>query len=140
MILDKLASSLECAKQMQPLVHYLCYNQNVLHVQHELSFASNAYKNSNSYVRIHKQLLRTTEKTQLGQLKYLFTSAMESNYGCPPPRKGNLITVLSIDGGGVKGIIPATFLAFLESKLQVDPMFPCCIYSLATFITSIFLS
>jgi len=65
---------------------------------------------------------------------------MESNYGCPPPRKGNLITVLSIDGGGVKGIIPATFLAFLESKLQVDPMFLCCIYSLATFITSIFLS
>ena len=72
-------------------------------------------------------------------MKYLFTSAMESNYACPPPRKGNLITVLSIDGGGVKGIIPATFLAFLESKLQVDPMFLCCIYSLATFITSIFL-
>jgi len=47
---------------------------------------------------------------------------MESNYACPPPRKGNLITVLSIDGGGVKGIIPATFLAFLESKFQVDPM------------------
>ncbi|CAO2182037.1 unnamed protein product [Urochloa humidicola] len=43
---------------------------------------------------------------------------MENNYACPPPSKGNLITVLSIDGGGVKGIIPATFLAFLESKLQ----------------------
>lgn len=43
---------------------------------------------------------------------------MENNYACPPPSKGNLITVLSIDGGGVKGVIPATFLAFLESKLQ----------------------
>ncbi|KAI0495269.1 hypothetical protein KFK09_025419 [Dendrobium nobile] len=28
------------------------------------------------------------------------------------------ITVLSIDGGGVRGIIPGTILAFLESKLQ----------------------
>ncbi|KAI3980774.1 hypothetical protein MKX01_025339 [Papaver californicum] len=29
-----------------------------------------------------------------------------------------LITILSIDGGGVRGIIPATTLAFLESELQ----------------------
>ncbi|EES01907.1 patatin-like protein 3 isoform X1 [Sorghum bicolor] len=43
---------------------------------------------------------------------------MENNHACPPPSKGNLITILSIDGGGVKGIIPGTFLAFLESKLQ----------------------
>jgi hypothetical protein len=49
-----------------------------------------------------------------------FAIAMENNYACPPPSKGNLITVLSIDGGGVKGVIPATFLAFLESKLQVN--------------------
>ncbi|KDO77341.1 hypothetical protein CISIN_1g022802mg [Citrus sinensis] len=32
--------------------------------------------------------------------------------------KGKKITVLSIDGGGVKGIIPGTILAFLESRLQ----------------------
>ncbi|KAJ6794069.1 patatin-like protein 2 [Iris pallida] len=32
------------------------------------------------------------------------------------PKK--LITILSIDGGGVRGIIPGTILAFLESKLQ----------------------
>lgn len=33
-----------------------------------------------------------------------------------------LITILSIDGGGVRGIIPGTVLAFLESKLQeLDP-------------------
>ncbi|RWV86467.1 hypothetical protein GW17_00051629 [Ensete ventricosum] len=35
------------------------------------------------------------------------------------PTYGNLITILSIDGGGIKGIIPATILAFLESELQV---------------------
>jgi hypothetical protein len=34
----------------------------------------------------------------------------------PPER---IVTVLSIDGGGVRGIIPGTILAFLEKKLQV---------------------
>ena len=33
--------------------------------------------------------------------------------------KGKRITILSIDGGGIRGIIPGTILAFLESKLQV---------------------
>ncbi|KAF8405080.1 hypothetical protein HHK36_009977 [Tetracentron sinense] len=32
--------------------------------------------------------------------------------------QGRTVTVLSIDGGGVRGIIPGTLLAFLESKLQ----------------------
>lgn len=32
--------------------------------------------------------------------------------------EGRKITVLSIDGGGIRGIIPGTILAFLESKLQ----------------------
>ncbi|KAL0909045.1 hypothetical protein M5K25_023567 [Dendrobium thyrsiflorum] len=31
---------------------------------------------------------------------------------------GSLVTVLSIDGGGVRGIIPAVILAFLEAELQ----------------------
>ncbi|KAI8549867.1 hypothetical protein RHMOL_Rhmol06G0058200 [Rhododendron molle] len=35
-----------------------------------------------------------------------------------PPTHGNLITVLSIDGGGIRGIIPATILEYLESQLQ----------------------
>nr|TKR99009.1 hypothetical protein D5086_0000197350 [Populus alba] len=35
-----------------------------------------------------------------------------------PPTRGNQITVLSIDGGGIRGIIPGTILAFLESELQ----------------------
>lgn len=33
--------------------------------------------------------------------------------------RGKTLTVLSIDGGGIRGIIPATQLAFLESQLQV---------------------
>ncbi|XP_027902734.1 patatin-like protein 2 [Vigna unguiculata] len=35
-----------------------------------------------------------------------------------PPTYGNLVTILSIDGGGIRGIIPATILAFLEEQLQ----------------------
>ncbi|KAL2318606.1 hypothetical protein Fmac_032482 [Flemingia macrophylla] len=35
-----------------------------------------------------------------------------------PPTYGNLVTFLSIDGGGIRGIIPATIIAFLESQLQ----------------------
>jgi predicted acylesterase/phospholipase RssA len=37
---------------------------------------------------------------------------------CPPPSQGRLITVLSIDGGGIRGLIPSTILTCLESKLQ----------------------
>jgi len=33
--------------------------------------------------------------------------------------KAKMVTVLSIDGGGIRGIIPSTLLSFLESKLQV---------------------
>ncbi|KAF8654396.1 hypothetical protein HU200_061578 [Digitaria exilis] len=36
----------------------------------------------------------------------------------PPPKFGSIVTVLSIDGGGVRGIIPGTILGFLEKKLQ----------------------
>ncbi|XP_076914239.1 patatin-like protein 2 isoform X1 [Bidens hawaiensis] len=35
-----------------------------------------------------------------------------------PPAFGNLITVLSIDGGGIRGLIPAIILEFLENELQ----------------------
>ncbi|KAI3927207.1 hypothetical protein MKW92_027688 [Papaver armeniacum] len=41
-----------------------------------------------------------------------------STRSLPPPSEGKMVTVLSIDGGGVRGLIPATILEFLESKLQ----------------------
>ncbi|GMY28613.1 patatin-like protein 2 [Fagus crenata] len=41
-----------------------------------------------------------------------------TNVPLQPPTYGNLITVLSIDGGGIRGIIPGTILSFLESELQ----------------------
>ncbi|CAA6674812.1 unnamed protein product [Spirodela intermedia] len=37
-----------------------------------------------------------------------------------PAVSDKLITILSIDGGGVRGIIPATIIAFLEKELQVS--------------------
>ncbi|KAI3437371.1 Patatin [Psidium guajava] len=35
-----------------------------------------------------------------------------------PPGHGKLITILSIDGGGVRGIIPGVMLDYLEAQLQ----------------------
>ncbi|XP_078157214.1 patatin-like protein 2 [Carex rostrata] len=37
----------------------------------------------------------------------------------PPPCMGNTVTVLSIDGGGIRGLIPGTILDYLESQFQV---------------------
>ncbi|XP_027090141.1 patatin-like protein 2 isoform X1 [Coffea arabica] len=34
------------------------------------------------------------------------------------PTYGNLITILSIDGGGIRGLIPGVILEYLESQLQ----------------------
>ncbi|WMV40272.1 hypothetical protein MTR67_033657 [Solanum verrucosum] len=33
---------------------------------------------------------------------------------------GEMVTILSVDGGGIRRIIPATILAFLEDQLQSD--------------------
>ncbi|XP_054799303.1 patatin-like protein 2 [Prosopis cineraria] len=43
---------------------------------------------------------------------------MEATKADVPASSGNLVTVLSIDGGGIRGIIPGIILAFLESELQ----------------------
>ncbi|KAM0014207.1 putative patatin-like phospholipase domain, Acyl transferase/acyl hydrolase/lysophospholipase [Helianthus debilis subsp. tardiflorus] len=41
-----------------------------------------------------------------------------TNSTIQPPAFVNFITVLSIDGGGVRGLIPITILEFLEEELQ----------------------
>lgn len=41
------------------------------------------------------------------------------------PATGRRVTVLTIDGGGIRGLIPGTILAFLESKLQVRTLRTC---------------
>ncbi|KAG7020559.1 Patatin-like protein 2, partial [Cucurbita argyrosperma subsp. argyrosperma] len=43
---------------------------------------------------------------------------METTVPFQPPTFGDLITILSIDGGGIRGIIPGVILNFLESELQ----------------------
>jgi len=42
------------------------------------------------------------------------------NTKSPPPAYGNTISILSIDGGGFQGIIPAVVLHHLEKALQVN--------------------
>ena len=50
------------------------------------------------------------------------------------------MTVLSIDGGGIRGIIPGTLLAFLESKLQVlrQPYVAFFFFSFVRFLAGIY--
>jgi len=37
----------------------------------------------------------------------------------PPSHHGDILTILSIDGGGIKGILPATVLEHLDKALKV---------------------
>ncbi|XP_062075323.1 patatin-like protein 3 [Humulus lupulus] len=45
-------------------------------------------------------------------------AAATSSSTIEPPKYGRLITILSVDGGGIRGIIPAVILEYLESQLQ----------------------
>ncbi|CAN7016271.1 unnamed protein product, partial [Brassica rapa subsp. trilocularis] len=56
-------------------------------------------------------------KNNLEILKNMDFSS-ERRVSCLPPSYGQLVTILSIDGGGIRGIIPGTILAYLESQLQ----------------------
>ncbi|OIS99329.1 PREDICTED: patatin-like protein 2 [Nicotiana attenuata] len=46
------------------------------------------------------------------------TTTLASLEGLQSPTEEKLVTILSIDGGGIRGIIPATILEYLESQLQ----------------------
>jgi patatin-like phospholipase/acyl hydrolase len=50
---------------------------------------------------------------------------MAENFKAAQPKgsTGKRLTILSIDGGGVRGIIPAVQLTELEKKLQVKQFF-----------------
>ncbi|KAK7847944.1 patatin-like protein 2, partial [Quercus suber] len=61
---------------------------------------------------------RLTLNVSLKLLNPLYLSLSSTNVPLHPPTNGNLITVLSIDGGGIRGVIPGTILSFLESELQ----------------------
>ena len=52
---------------------------------------------------------------------FVFASQVISglNTKLPPPTYGNAITILNIDGGGIKGILPTVLLRNLEKALQV---------------------
>ncbi|KAJ0800484.1 putative galactolipase [Helianthus annuus] len=50
--------------------------------------------------------------------KNIITKMQRTNSIVKPPAFGNLITVLSIDGGGVRGLIPSIILEFLEAELK----------------------
>lgn len=46
------------------------------------------------------------------------TKAMAGSVVGEPVVPGQRVTVLTVDGGGIRGLIPGTILAFLEARLQ----------------------
>jgi len=44
------------------------------------------------------------------------------NTPLPPPSYGDHVSILSIDGGGIRGIIPATVLQYLDKALKVQSL------------------
>ncbi|KAK4390582.1 Patatin-like protein 1 [Sesamum angolense] len=55
-------------------------------------------------------------------MENLTSSGSVSHQDIGNPTDQHLITILSIDWGGVRGIIPATILEFLEAQLQMVRM------------------
>ncbi|XP_019149982.1 PREDICTED: patatin-like protein 2 [Ipomoea nil] len=46
------------------------------------------------------------------------STAATGEYNAPSIPPGGVVTILSIDGGGIRGIIPGTIVAYLEDQLQ----------------------
>ncbi|CAL9228230.1 unnamed protein product [Arabidopsis halleri] len=60
-----------------------------------------------------------TERRSISSSEISITAHLQDRtVACLPPSYGQLVTILSIDGGGIRGIIPGTVLAYLESQLQ----------------------
>lgn len=63
-------------------------------------------------------------RKSLGRVKHEIGSGQETPQTKmplePSGERGKRVTILSIDGGGVRGIIPATILQELEACLQVN--------------------
>ncbi|KAE8659093.1 Patatin-like protein 2 [Hibiscus syriacus] len=91
---------------------YICINW--FHLHFDEAFSSLRIANYKSFTRFHINGDGDLEVFTLAVDKYM-EGAKEH---LQPPTYGDLITVLSIDGGGIRGIIPGTILAFLESELQ----------------------
>lgn len=80
-----------------------------------------------TYTRKHIKYIVATilyqKKKQFLNYYLLYRSAfMEDGSSCKrnkPPSWGKLVTILSLDGGGVRGIIAGVILAYLEKQLQV---------------------
>ncbi|KAK3127719.1 hypothetical protein QOZ80_7AG0577520 [Eleusine coracana subsp. coracana] len=70
--------------------------------------------NADALTRFAEQLSQERKARMLStQLHHVPRSPLS-----PPAMGKTLTTVLTIDGGGIRGLIPGTILAFLESKLQ----------------------
>ena len=56
------------------------------------------------------------------------------NTKLPSPAYGNTISILSIDGGGIKGILPTVVLQNLEGALQVNDLLISLLTKLILFL------
>jgi len=49
------------------------------------------------------------------------------NTPLPPPSYGDYVSILSIDGGGIRGLIPAAVLHYLDKALKVQFLLYHCV-------------
>ncbi|XP_078156831.1 patatin-like protein 2 [Carex rostrata] len=87
--------------------------------QSQEKFRSNIrFKTSSESSEVTKSSLMSSLGLRVPSTKFLTNRTSSPSTPKTPPSRGNIVTILSIDGGGVRGLIPAAILVFLESKLQ----------------------
>ncbi|KAJ4813482.1 Patatin [Rhynchospora pubera] len=92
----------------QAIHHYLSTSSNVYHLSNIIHRRENKEQN---YPRLIMGSLETNQLPTNGVSSNVDDSDLSDH-----PEK--IVTVLSIDGGGVRGIIPAKILEFLENELR----------------------